>query len=245
LDFIFDCYPFIIWGSEMDREYSEIMAPWHHANWREDAGKDQVFDFECQPPAQFSTTRRIVESAYQQMLEALCLQLTGYIYAQDHLFFEKLVVDVVFSLGYGGRRRDLARNIGRSGDGGIDGLVTLDELGLDVIYLQAKRLKPGACVSVSAVRDFVGSLEARHATKGIFVTTGQFSSAAHEVVDAVSKKIILIDGRRLSELMARYNIGVKATDTLQFKEIDLGYFSALSLKPGSASNSSASIQPRR
>ena len=226
----------------MTTDYSELMTPWHGADVEDDA-VFAVSDFE--PPGILSASRGLVEAAYQQMLLSLCGQLTGYIYAQNHLFFERLVVDVIFSMGYGGRRRDLARSIGKIGDGGIDGVIALDELGLDMIYLQAKRLKPGSTVAVSAVRDFVGSLDARHATKGIFVTTGQFSPAAQDVANAVSKKIILISGNRLTELMVRYNIGIKATETLQFKEIDLGYFSALTANAGAASTISASIQPRR
>ena len=221
--------------------YSALMVPWHGAEIEENnytalsRDNDEVL----------KATRELVDAAYQQMLLSLCTQLTGYIYAQDHGFFERLVVDVIFSMGYGGRRRDLARNIGRSGDGGIDGIIALDELGLDVIYLQAKRLKPGSTVPVSAVRDFVGSLDARHATKGIFVTTGQFTQAAQDVANAVSKKIILISGKKLCELMVRYNIGIKATETLQFKEIDLGYFSGLVANLGTANTTSASIQPRK
>ena len=221
--------------------YSTLMAPWHGAEVEEI--HTPVL---CSNSAELlQASRGLVDAAYQQMLLSLCSQLTGYIYAQDHVFFERLVVDVIFSMGYGGRRRDLARNIGRSGDGGIDGVIALDELGLDVIYLQAKRLKPGSTVPVSAVRDFVGSLDARHATKGIFVTTGQFTPAAQDVVNAVSKKIILISGNKLCELMVRYNIGIKATETLQFKEIDLGYFSGLAANIGTANTISASIQPRK
>ena len=226
----------------MTSYYKDLMAPWHDA---EVAEGQYVAEIDEGAAEVLNASRGLVESAYAQMLLSLCSQLTGYIYAQDHLFFERLVVDVIFSMGYGGRRRDLARNIGCSGDGGIDGIIALDELGLDVIYLQAKRLRPGSTVAVSAVRDFVGSLEARHGTKGIFVTTGHFSPAAQEVANAVSKKIILISGQRLTELMVRYNIGIKARETLQFKEIDLGYFSGLTANAGAANNSSASIQPRR
>ena len=226
----------------MSSYYRDLMAPWHGA---ESVANQTCVEIECGAADVLEASRGLVESAYEQMLLSLCAQLTGYIYAQDHLFFERLVVDVIFSMGYGGRRRDLARNIGCSGDGGIDGIIALDELGLDVIYLQAKRLKPGSTVAVSAVRDFVGSLEARHGTKGIFVTTGQFTPAAQQVADAVSKKIILISGKRLTELMVRYNIGIKARETLQFKEIDLGYFTGATANAGAANNSSASIHPRR
>lgn len=225
----------------MITDYSDLMVPWYDADISEksiapiDSGNTEIL----------RASRGLVEAAYQQMLISLCSQLTGYIYAQDHVFFERLVVDVIFSMGYGGRRRDLARNIGGCGDGGIDGVIALEGLGLDVIYLLAKRLKPGSTVPVSAVRDFVGSLDARHATKGLFVTTGQFTQAAQDVANAVSKKIILISGNKLCELMVRYNIGIKVTETLQFKEIDLGYFSGLTAKLGVSSSNSASIHPRK
>ncbi len=225
----------------MNINYCDLMVPWHGA---EIENGNAFASIENGNAEILHASRGLVEAAYGQMLLSLCSQLTGYIYAQDHLFFERLVVDVMLSMGYGGRRRDLARNIGRSGDGGIDGIIALDELGLDVIYLQAKRLKPGSAVPVSAVRDFVGSLDARHATKGIFVTTGQFTQAAQDVANAVSKKIILVSGQKLCELMVRYNIGIKATETLQFKEIDLGYFTSLTAKAG-ASNNSASIHARK
>jgi restriction system protein len=229
----------------MNDEYNDLMVPWHRAA-AEPAQTDEICNHSAVLPSRsIEAQRSSLGAAYQDMLHSLCLQLTGYIYAQDHVFFEKLVVDVICSLGYGGRRRDLGRSIGRSGDGGIDGVIAQDELGLDVIYLQAKRLKPGSTVAVSAVRDFVGSLEAKHATKGIFVTTGTFSAAAQDVVNSIAKKIILINGRQLTELMTRYNIGVKALETLQFKEVDLSYFSALAAKSEPGTSNSASIQPWR
>ncbi len=212
----------------MQNEYSELMVPWHQ-NAHEVVEVDTSLNKStaAQP---YPISRSLVESAYRTMLHDLNEKLISYIYAQDYSFFEKLVVDVVSALGYGGRRRDLARCLGRSGDGGIDGVVSLDELGLDAIYLQAKRLKPGSQVAVSAVRDFVGSLEAKRATKGIFVTTGSFTHAAKDVVANISKKVVLINGARLTELMVRHNIGVKAKETLQFKELDMTYFAVLGKK---------------
>ncbi len=166
-------------------------------------------------------------------------EILGRIYAQSHTFFEHLVVDVLFAMGYSGRRRDLARCIGRSHDGGVDGLIEQDELGLDAIYIQAKRLKPGGVVAVSEIRDFAGSLEAKKANKGVFVTTGEFSSFAGEYVAAVSRRIVLVNGKRITDLMIRHNIGVTVRHSYQFKEIEPDYFAK---KPLTAS---ASIQPRR
>ena len=196
----------------------------------------------AQEKASAAPYQDLVISAHQQMLKQLCADLLGYIHVQSHCFFEEMVIDVLLALGYGGRRRDLSRRLGRSGDGGVDGIIEMDELGLDMIYIQAKRLKPGSTVPVSAVRDFVGSLDAQHAVKGIFVTTGQFTPAAHAVVRAVSKKIVLIDGRRLTELMVRYNIGIVAASAFQFKLVDLSYFKK---RQTVEATSSASSQLRR
>ena len=106
------------------------------------------------------------------------------IYVNTPEFFEHLIIDVLLRMGYANRRRDLARRLGRSHDGGIDGIIAQDELGLDLIYLQAKRLRPGTTVPISQVRDFAGSMEARHATKGLLVTTAQFTPQAHSFVSA-------------------------------------------------------------
>ncbi len=172
------------------------------------------------------TTDDLVTRVHRHATESLRHELLGRIYAQSHSFFERLVVDVLFGMGYSGRRRDLARCIGKSHDGGVDGLIEQDELGLDVIYIQAKRLKPGGVVPVSEIRDFAGSLEAKKATKGVFVTTGEFSAFAVEYVAAVSRRIVLINGTRITDLMIRHNIGIKVRYSYQFKEIEADYFAS-------------------
>jgi restriction system protein len=226
----------------MDDEYSLLMSP-------QMIGAHSDLDAEHQSNRNNHTTPKtekpdyhdLVIEAHRQMMQQLCAELLGYIYVQNHHFFETMVIDVLLALGYGGRRRDLSRKLGRSGDGGVDGIIHMDELGLDMIYIQAKRLKPGSTVAVSAVRDFVGSLDAQHAVKGIFVTTGEFTSAAHSVVRSVSKKVVLVDGRRLTELMVRHNVGIMAASTFQFKTVDLKYFSQ---SVAGRATSSASTQPR-
>ncbi len=165
-----------------------------------------------------------VIAAYLCETRQLRADLLARIYVNSHTFFESLIIDVLLRMGYAGRRRDLARHLGRTGDGGIDGLIALDELGLDVILVQAKRLRPGTTVPVSHVRDFAGSLEARRAGKGIFVTTAQFSAAAHEFVAAVSRRVVLVNGDQLADIMIRHNIGVRVRETYQFKELEPGYF---------------------
>lgn len=151
-------------------------------------------------------------------------QLLAHIYVLGHNAFERLVIDILLHMGYGSRRRDLVRCLGKSHDGGVDGVIEQDELALDVIYIQAKRLKPGSSVPVSQVRDFVGSLEARHATKGLFVSTGLFTSSGEEFVRAVSRRVVLVNGWQLADIMMRHNIGVRVKETYQFKELEPAYF---------------------
>jgi len=146
------------------------------------------------------------------------------IHAQSPAFFETLIIDLLLSMGYGSRRRDLVAHLGRTGDGGIDGAINQDHLGLDIVYVQAKRYRPGLSVPVSAVRDFTGALEARKANKGVFVTTSHFTKSAYEFISAVSSRIVLIDGERLSSLLVRNNVGVKLYETYEIKRIDEDYF---------------------
>jgi len=145
------------------------------------------------------------------------------IHSREPEFFEELVIDVFVAMGYGTRRRDIARRLERS-DGGVDGLIWADELGLNLIYLQAKRLKPGNAVPISEVRDFAGSLDAHRASKGIFVATSHFSTAAASFCQQVSRRVVLVDGVQLAELMIRHNIGVSVHQSYQIKRVDADYF---------------------
>jgi restriction system protein len=154
----------------------------------------------------------------------LATELLNQIHAREPVFFEDLVIDVLLAMGYGTRRRDLTRRLGRSSDGGVDGLISVDELGLDPIYLQAKRLKPGNAVPVSEVRDFAGSLDAHRASKGIFVATSHFSAAAASFCQQVSRRVALVDGVQFAELMIRHNVGVSVQQSYQIKRLDPDYF---------------------
>src|SRR6266446_3743247 len=132
---------------------------------------------EVQPNDVFEAIERETAKAHAKSQCNLASELLGRVHPNEPVFFEDLVINVLLAMGYGGRRRDLAKRLGRGGDGGIDGLISMDELGLDLVYLQAKRLRPGTVVPVSEVRDFAGSLDAHHAGKGVFVSTGYFSPA--------------------------------------------------------------------
>lgn len=141
------------------------------------------------------------------------------IHAESPEFFEHLIIELLLSMGYG-CRDDLARHLGRRGDGGIDGAVPQDVLGLDVVYVQAKRYRPGSLVPASAVREFAGSLNGRKASKGVFVTTAMFPQSAARFVSRVPSKIALIDGPALADLLIGHNIGVTVRQTYAVKQID-------------------------
>jgi restriction system protein len=175
-------------------------------------------------PSMLKEGREALDNLVQATHETLTGELISRIHAQPPEFFERLVIDVLLSMGYGTERSSAAQRLGRSGDGGIDGIITLDELGFDVIYIQAKRLKPGVAVPISDIRDFAGSLESRQASKGVFVTTTHFSPGAAEFCSRLSRRVVLIDGLRLAEIMVRYNIGVEVQQCLVLKGIDSAYF---------------------
>jgi restriction system protein len=127
-------------------------------------------------------------------------------------------------MGYGGSAADAGRALGRSGDDGVDGVIDQDALGLDRVYIQAKRYAIGNSIGSPAIRDFFGSLDRHKATKGLFVTTSIFSAPARETADFLSKRIVLIDGQQLATLMIRHNVGCRIEDTLYIKKIDEDFF---------------------
>lgn len=219
----------------MEIDPQNLMKPWPARCQPEDAG-------EAPKPesADDAIARAVAETQF-----VLANDLIGMIHAQTPAFFEQLVIDVLLAMGYGGRRRDLSARLGRSGDGGIDGVIAQDELGLDLIYLQAKRLKPSTPVAVSDVRDFAGSLDAHHAGKGIFVTTSYFTDQAVIFCERVSRRVVLIDGARFSELMIRHNIGVRVKHSYQIKRIDFDYFTLAASARRNPTTNSDSIHPRK
>ena len=157
-------------------------------------------------------------------------ELIARIHTQTPEFFERLVIDVLLAMGYGSNRSEMARCLGRSGDGGIDGIIALDELGFDSISIQAKRLKPGTAVPIADVRDFAGSLEARRAAKGVFVTTTHFSAGAAEFCAQLVRRVVLIDGNRLAELMLRFGLGIRVQHRFEIRALDRAYFTPVLAK---------------
>lgn len=154
---------------------------------------------------------------------ALAAELIATVKACEPEFFERLVVQLLLKMGYGGSRQEAGRAVGRSGDGGIDGIINEDRLGLDAIYLQAKRWE--GSVGEGPIRDFKGALDAKGAQKGVFITTSSFTSAAIEAArTSRSYKIVLIDGARLAELMIEHDLGVSVAATYQLKRLDSDFF---------------------
>jgi len=144
---------------------------------------------------------------------------------QSPAFFERLVLDVLIAMGYGGSREDAAEHLGRAGDEGIDGRINQDSLGLDQILVQAKRYRPDRPVDRKEIQAFIGSLAGQGVAKGIFITTSGFAGSAHEfVLRGSATKIILVDGEKLIDLMLRHNIGVRVVERYDIKEIDQNYF---------------------
>ena len=162
-----------------------------------------------------------IEEVYQQIREKVTEDLLKEIKVNSPAFFENLVIDLLVKMGYGGSRED-AETVGRSGDGGIDGIINEDRLGLDVIYVQAKRWQGN--VGEPPVRDFVGALDGKGVQKGIFITTSNFNPAAKDFAERSSKRIILIDGKQLAQLMIEHNVGVSTVKTYEIKRVDSDYF---------------------
>jgi restriction system protein len=155
--------------------------------------------------------------------EALADELLGKIKGSSPRFFERLVVRLLVAMGYGGSLTDAGQAVGRSGDGGIDGIIKEDKLGLDVVCIQAKRWSDNS-VGREAVQAFAGSMDGHRARKGVFITTSTFSKGACEFVRQIERRIVLIDGEQLAELMIDHGIGVTTVQTYLRKKLDTDFF---------------------
>ena len=165
-----------------------------------------------------------IEAAYQEIKQAIKADLLAQIMECSPTFFEGLVVDLLVGMGYGGDRKDAGRAVGQSGDGGIDGIIKEDKLGLDLIYLQAKRWKPGTSVGRPEIQMFSGALDGKKARKGVFITTSHFTKEAAEYAAGLDKKIILIDGDRLTDLMIEQELGLNVMNVYKLMRLDADYF---------------------
>lgn len=172
----------------------------------------------------------VIEQTPEDMLEAgntairnqLALDLFERMKLCSPSFFERLVLDVLIAMGYGGSLKDAAEAVGQTGDGGIDGIIKEDRLGLDAIYVQAKRWQNN--VGSETVQSFVGALHGNQAQKGVFITTSKFTSTSQDYVRKIGQKVILIDGEQLAQLMIEYGVGVIPVQTYVVKKINSDYF---------------------
>ncbi len=170
------------------------------------------------------TPEENLDKAYQRIRKSLASELLNRVVELSPTFFERLVVELLVKMGYGGSIKDAGKAIGKSGDEGIDGTIKEDKLGLDIIYIQAKRWRPGNVVGRPELHKFVGALAGQGAKKGIFITTSNFTREALEYTPKNETKIVLIDGEQLAQLMIDYNLGCTTQQIYELKKIDSDYF---------------------
>lgn len=171
-----------------------------------------------------ATPDEVIRAEYKKINNALALELLEKVRNASPRFFETLIVDLLVAMGYGGSIENAGRPLGQSGDNGVDGVIDQDALGVDQIYLQAKRYADGNTVGSGAVRDFFGALNLKRAHKGLFFTTSSFSPSAIQTAESLGSRIVLIDGLRLASLMIRYGIGCRTEETFHIKKLDEEFF---------------------
>jgi restriction system protein len=186
---------------------------------RKREGGEQLDEF---PGGLSQTPQELLEAGYQRIRSELADEVLASVMQASPAFFEKLVVELLVQMGYGGSLKDAGEAVGRSGDGGIDGIIKEDQLGLDAIYIQAKRWSN--VVGAKEVRDFVGSLVGQKANKGVFIATSSFTRDARDYVTTIGHKVILIDGDMLARLMIDHGVGVSTVSTYAVKKVDADYF---------------------
>ena len=169
-----------------------------------------------------ATPEEAIELAYQGLREQLAQELLSVILSCSPTFFEQLVVDLLVKMGYGGSRRDAGERIGQTGDGGIDGIIKEDRLGLDAIFIQAKRWQ--GSVGRPEIQKFVGALQGQRARKGVFITTSTYTTDAIDYASRIDTKVVLIDGKTLSGLMIDFDVGVSVSASYVVKRVDSDYF---------------------
>jgi restriction system protein len=189
------------------------------------------------PESLTETPEEVVASGYLKLRRQVEQELLERAKACPPEFFERLVVKLLTTIGYGGSLADAGKAIGKTGDGGIDGVIKEDKLGLDLLYIQAKRWE-NATVGRPEIQKFVGALHGKRAKKGIFITTSTFSKDATDYAEGVETKVILIDGAQLAELMFDYGVGVSTVNTYVLKRIDSDFFEDESIAEASPATTS-------
>ncbi|HCZ10984.1 MAG TPA: restriction endonuclease [Nitrospiraceae bacterium] len=184
---------------------------------------DNAIESKETPDISTATPSEALETAYENLRDELADELLDKLKKTSPSFFERVVVELIVKMGYGGSRSDAGKAIGKSGDGGIDGIIKEDKLGLDIVYIQAKRWDNNP-VGSPDVMQFTGALQAQRANKGIFITTSRFTDDARTYVSQIGSKIVLIDGEQLTSLMIEHDVGVSTVSLYPVKKIDSDYF---------------------
>jgi restriction system protein len=209
--------------SRVDMKYLEQYP--EYVEFREkESGRHRPQELHDKPPIiEVKTPEEVLEDAYLEIRENLAEELLSLVKQSSPAFFERLVVELLVKMGYGGSRVEAARAVGQTGDEGIDGIIDEDRLGLDAIYIQAK--KWDSVVGRPEIQKFVGALMGKRARKGIFITTSHFTQDAINYISTIDFKVVLIDGKRLAEFMVDHDVGVAVASSYQIKRIDSDYFS--------------------
>ncbi|MCC6475721.1 restriction endonuclease [bacterium] len=209
--------------SRIDLRYLKTLDKYKEWQNQFGAGEDEGETTDTQVTTELGTPQERMDHGYTQFRAALADEILSKVKSCSPRFFERLVVELLVKMGYGGSVDETARVVGKSGDGGIDGIIKEDKLGLDIIYVQAKRWENP--VGAKEVRDFSGSLDYHGAKKGVFITTSDFTKDAREYVTRTGeKKIVLLTGFELAQLMIDHDIGVSTVTTYSIKRIDSDYF---------------------
>ena len=210
-------------GAEINRAYLERYEEFREFQNRShaaEAGAESAGD----EVAVAATPDEVLRDAHGKINAALAADLLDRVRESSPEFFEHLIVTLLIQMGYGGTSEAAGRSLGKSGDDGVDGVIDQDPLGVDQIYVQAKRYAVGNVIGPGAIRDFFGALALKKAHKGIFVTTSTFSAAASATAAALGSRIVLIDGVQLANLMVRYNVGCRDEEVLRLKKVDEDFF---------------------
>ena len=212
------------------RDRKSLMQIPQFAKWWQEAPESKAASATAGPIAETAdvdatTPDERIDTAAKLLEGALEADLIARIRTVPPSKFEQIVVDLLISMGFGGGDPEMGRHLGRTGDGGIDGVIQEDALGLDAVYVQAKRYKDGNNVGASTIREFVGSLVGNRATKGVFVTASKFTADAREFAKNVQHRIVLIDGEELTRLLVRHGVAVREDRRVVIKKIDEDYFS--------------------
>lgn len=212
----------IVVNDQLLKQYPEFLDFIARKTRKKNSTEALVFIEPDFPSQSESTPEESLEDSYQAIRNRLTVEILEQVKSCSPMFFERLVVQLLVAMGYGGTREDAGQAVGKSGDGGIDGIIKEDRLGLDVIYLQAKRWE--GTVSRPEIQKFAGSLLGNQARKGVFITTSAFSKEARDYVKTITATIILLDGDDLANLMIDFNVGVAVEATYEIKRIDSDYF---------------------